>query len=69
MEHLSSDQEDHLNQHENSHKLCIEKGHTLLSLKEIQCKLSDQNCRNERKGPLEQILALDEINKTNSAGL
>ena len=46
MEHLSNDQKDHAIQHKNSQKLCNEKGHPLLSLKEIQWKLRqplDQN--------------------------
>ena len=36
MEHLSNDHEDHLNQHENSHKLCVKMGDPALSLAESQ---------------------------------
>ena len=36
MEHLLNDQEDHANQHENSHKLCDEIGHPILSLLKSQ---------------------------------
>ena len=43
MEHLSNDHEDHPNQHENSHKLCDETGHTVLSLLESQWKLRQQH--------------------------
>ena len=40
MEHLSNDHDDHPNQQENGHKLCDETGHTVLSLKESQWKLT-----------------------------
>ena len=45
MKHLSIDQEKHLNQHENSCKLCNEMGHPVLSLLESQWELQqhDQN--------------------------
>ena len=51
MEHLSTDQEDHTTQHENSHKLCDETGHPILSLLESQWKLKqhDQNVPMEGK--------------------
>ena len=52
MEHLSNDHEDHPNQHENSHKLCNEMGHPVLSLLESQWKLRqqhDHNCLMEGK--------------------
>ena len=39
MEHISNDQEDRLNQHENSHMLCDETGHALLSLTKRRWKL------------------------------
>ena len=39
MEHVSNNYEDHPNQHENSHKLCDETGHPILSLTESQKKL------------------------------
>ena len=39
MEHLSNDQKDHPNQHENSHKLYDETGHPILSVKKSQWKL------------------------------
>ena len=42
MEHLSNDYEDHSNQHENSHKLCNEMEHPVLSLLESQWKLRQQ---------------------------
>ena len=46
MEHLSNDREDHPNQHENSHKLCSETGHPVLSLLESQLKLRQQHDQN-----------------------
>ena len=52
MERLSNDQEHCLNQHKNSHKLCDEKGHPILSLMESQWKLRqlhDQNFLMEGK--------------------
>ena len=38
-EHLSNDYKDHSNQHENSHKLCNETGHPVLSLMESRWKM------------------------------
>ena len=52
MEHLPNDHKDHTNQHENSHKLCDETGHPVLSLLESQWKLRqthDQNFLMEEK--------------------
>ena len=43
MEHFSNDQEDHPNQHENSHKLCNEMGHPIVNLMESQWKLRQQH--------------------------
>ena len=42
MEHLSNDHEDHPNKLKNSHKLCDELGHPVLSLLEGQWKLRQQ---------------------------
>ena len=39
IKHLSNDPKEHPNQHKNSQKLCNEKGHLLLTLKESQWKL------------------------------
>ena len=39
MEHLSNDQKDHPNQHENTHKLCNETGYSIVNLMESQLKL------------------------------
>ena len=39
MEHLSNDQKDHPNQHENTHKLCDETGYFIINLMESQLKL------------------------------
>ena len=39
MEDLSDNHKDHPNQYQNSHKLCDEMGHLLLSLGEGQWKL------------------------------
>ena len=48
--HLSNDHEDHPNQHGNSHKLCDETGHPVVSLMESQWKLRhDQNFSMEEK--------------------
>ena len=52
MEHLSNDQEDPLNQHENSHKPCDETRYPVLNFLESQWKLRqqhDQNFPMERK--------------------
>ena len=46
MEHLLNDQEDHPNQHKNSHKLCDETGHPAYSLMESQWKLRQQHDQN-----------------------
>ena len=43
MEHLSNDHEDHPDQDKNSHKLCDEMGHSVLSLLESQWKLRQQH--------------------------
>ena len=45
MEHRWNDQEQHFNQHKNSHKLCNAKSHPILGLTESQWKLRqhDQN--------------------------
>ena len=42
MKHLSNDNDDHPNQHKNSHKLCDETGHHILSLTESHWKLRQQ---------------------------
>ena len=46
MEDLSNDHEDHPIQQENSHKLCSEMGHLILSLVESQWKLRQQHDQN-----------------------
>ena len=46
MEHLSNDQEDRLNQHKNSHKLCDETEHPIVNLMESQWKLREQYDQN-----------------------
>ena len=72
MEHLSNDHKDHPNQHKNSHKLCGETRHPVLSLLKTQWKLRqqhDQNFVNGRKAILEQILASEKRNKSRRAGL
>ena len=51
MEHLSNDHENHLNQYENSHKLCNETEHPVLNLMGHQWKLGQQNDQNF---PIEQ---------------
>ena len=43
MEYLSNDHEDHPDQDKNSHKLCDEMGHSVLSLLESQWKLRQQH--------------------------
>ena len=45
MEYLSNYHEDRPNQHENSHKLCDEKGHPVVNLMESQWKLSNKMMR------------------------
>ena len=67
MEHISNDQEDRLNQHENSHMLYDETGHALLSLTKSRWKLRekhDQNFPMEEKAIVEKILASEERNKS-----
>ena len=52
MEHLSNDNEDHPNQHMNSHKLCDEMGYLIVNLMESPWKLRqphDQNVSMEGK--------------------
>ena len=66
MEHLSNDHKDHLNQHENSHKLCDEMGHPVKNLMESQWRLRQQHDQNF---PIEQIPASEERNKSKRAGL
>ena len=46
MEHLSSDHEDHLNHHKNSHKQCDEIGYSVVNLQEGQWKLRPQHDQN-----------------------
>ena len=46
MDDLLNDQKDRLNQPENSHKLCDETGHSLLSFMENQWKLRQQQDHN-----------------------
>ena len=66
MEHFSNDDKDHSNQHENSHKLCYETGHPVLSLLESQWKLR----QHDQNFPIvEQILASEERSKSKRAGL
>ena len=67
MEHLSNDQEDHPNKHENSCKLYDEKGHPLLSLKESKWKFSEFS--NTGKAIVEQILESEERNRSKKARL
>ena len=43
---LKNDHEDHPNQHKNSHMLCDETGHPVLSLLESQWKLRQQHDQN-----------------------
>ena len=45
MEHLSNDYEDHCNKHENTHKLCNETMHPILSLLKSQWKLKQDIIR------------------------
>ena len=44
MEHLSN--EDHPNQHKNSHKQCNETGHPVMNMMESQWKLRQQHDQN-----------------------
>ena len=64
MKHLSNDHKDCPNHHENSHKLCNETGHLVVSIMESQLKLIQQHEQNFRmEGTIiEQILASEEIN-------
>ena len=50
MKYLSNDDEDHPNQHENSHKLCDEMGHPVDNLMEGQWKLRQQHDQNSSMG-------------------
>ena len=51
MDHLSTDHENLPNQDDNSHKLCDETGHPLLSLTESQWKLRQKH---DQKFPVEK---------------
>ena len=46
MEHLSNDQEDLPNQHENGHNLCDERGHPINNLMKSKWKLRQQHDQN-----------------------
>ena len=46
MEHPSNDDEDHLNQHENSHTLCDETGHPIVNFMESHWKLRQEHDQN-----------------------
>ena len=46
MEHLSYDNEHHLNQRENSHRVCNEMEHPVVNLMENQWKLGQQHDHN-----------------------
>ena len=46
MEYLSNDHEDHLNQHENSHKMCNEKEHPVVNFTENKWKQRQQHYQN-----------------------
>ena len=63
MEHPSNNHEDHPNQHKNSHRICAEMGHPILSLTKSQRKLRQQH------DPNFQILVSEERNKSKRAGL
>ena len=55
MEQLSNDHKDRSNQHENSPKLCNERGHPVLSLTESEWKLRQQHNQNLLKSPMTNI--------------
>ena len=61
MEHLSNDQENHLNQHENSHKLCNKMGDPVLNLMETETTTWSE-FPNGGKAVVEQILESEERN-------
>ena len=72
MKHFSNDHEYCPNQHKNSDKLCNEKGHSILKLKESRWKLRqqhDQNFPMEEKRLQRKILASEETNKYKRVGL
>ena len=69
MKHFANDHKDRPNHHEISHKLCNEKGNPVLSLTESQWKLRHQESPNGGKAIAEQILASEEIIKSQRAGL
>ena len=66
MEHLSNDHEDHSNKDENSHKLCNETGHPVLSLLESQWKVRQQHVRISRwrESHCRRKLVSEEMNKS-----
>ena len=43
MEHLSNDDEDQPNQHENSHKQCDEAGHPVVNMMESHWKMREHD--------------------------
>ena len=46
MEHLANDDEDRINQHKNSRKLCDETEHPVVNMMECQWKLRQQHDQN-----------------------
>ena len=72
MEHFSNDHEDHTNQCENSHNLCNEMGASWCEFdgKSIETETTTwSEFLNVGKAIVEQILALEEMNKSKRAGL
>ena len=70
MEHLSSDHKTHPNLPKNSCKLCNETGHPLESGgKSMETETTTSKLPIGGKAIAEQILASEEINKSNRAGL
>ena len=70
MEHLSNDYEDHPNQHENSQKPFDETGGILFIGKSMETEATVwSEFPNGGKAVVAQILVLEEINKSERAGL
>ena len=69
MEHLSNNQEDHPNQHENSHKLCNERGHPIVNFEGNSMETETITSEYGGEAIVEQILASEERNKSKRAGL
>ena len=70
MEHLSNDLKDYPSQHENSHKLCNETVYFEFDGNSMETEITTRSeFPNGEKAIVEQIIALEEINKSLRPGM